>query len=238
MSTSHFKLSIPKPCPEEWNAMTPSGIGRHCSSCKKNVIDFSILSDTEIQNYFIKNQGQVVCGHFRNTQLERIRIQLPNYFFEKKIPLWQKYLIVILFCFGNNLYSIDISVGNKNGLNAQTIQTEVSKSHTNRSSLKKKKLKVKKIKNETTLILKEFTETELWTTGLTIPIKLRSGPDPEIVNLKSLSTDTVEKKDTSTVTINSSNETSKREPVPEKKEKNGSEFILPPPFRIRKRKWN
>ena len=38
-------LYIPKPCHEDWNKMTPTQQGKFCSSCSKQVIDFSLMSD-------------------------------------------------------------------------------------------------------------------------------------------------------------------------------------------------
>lgn len=99
--------------------MTPTEKGRFCQACSREVIDFSVLSDEEIKDFLISNAGKPACGHFNNSQLERIRVQLPGYFFQKKMPAWQKYMVVLLICFGSQMFSLDISVSN-NGLYAQT----------------------------------------------------------------------------------------------------------------------
>ncbi len=39
-----LKLSIPKPCHEDWAAMTPNEQGRHCAVCAKTVTDFTQMS--------------------------------------------------------------------------------------------------------------------------------------------------------------------------------------------------
>ena len=63
-------LYIPKPCHEDWNKMTPTERGKFCSACSKHVIDFSLMSDTQILN-ILSNQSGKVCGRFDAAQLER-----------------------------------------------------------------------------------------------------------------------------------------------------------------------
>ncbi len=62
-------ISIPKPCHENWDAMTPKDQGRFCLSCEKIVTDFTRMPDYEIIN-FLKNHKST-CGRFTNTQLQR-----------------------------------------------------------------------------------------------------------------------------------------------------------------------
>ena len=65
------KISIPKPCNENWNSMSPNKNGRFCNSCNKTVIDFTKMNNPEIQKYFIENSGQErICGHFKLNQIE------------------------------------------------------------------------------------------------------------------------------------------------------------------------
>ena len=63
-----FKISVPEPCSENWNAMKPHGNGRLCENCKKVVVDFSQLSDKELYSYFSSGQP-IPCGRFHNSQL-------------------------------------------------------------------------------------------------------------------------------------------------------------------------
>ena len=64
-------LRIPQPCPESWDAMTPSGPGRHCAACQKVVVDFSLKSDAEILAILARAGGGETCGRFGADQLER-----------------------------------------------------------------------------------------------------------------------------------------------------------------------
>lgn len=69
---------IDEPCHEDWNKMTPADKGRHCTSCAKIVIDFSIMSDHEIVAYF-KQSKTSTCGHFKAGQLNRpLEIHAPK----------------------------------------------------------------------------------------------------------------------------------------------------------------
>ena len=65
-----MQLHIPTPCHENWNAMSPKEQGRFCGSCQKTVVDFSMMTDKEIVDYFSKATHQV-CGRFSGTQLNK-----------------------------------------------------------------------------------------------------------------------------------------------------------------------
>lgn len=64
-----MRLSVPKPCHEDWNKMTLNEQGAFCKVCAKTVVDFSAMSDDEVLNYF-KNKGEEkTCGRFKASQL-------------------------------------------------------------------------------------------------------------------------------------------------------------------------
>lgn len=65
-----MKITIPKPCHENWDLMTPAEKGRFCSVCTKVVRDFTDCSDEEIVSE-ISNSEEKICGNFRTTQLNR-----------------------------------------------------------------------------------------------------------------------------------------------------------------------
>ncbi|MDB5252511.1 MAG: hypothetical protein JWP27_1680 [Flaviaesturariibacter sp.] len=84
-------LSVPEPCHEGWDQMSPTGKGRFCGSCQKEVIDFSTMSDAQLAAFFKKPAGSV-CGRFLENQLNNPinvpRKHLPwlRYFFQVAVP--------------------------------------------------------------------------------------------------------------------------------------------------------
>ncbi len=71
-----IQLSIPNPCSQNWDEMTPSGNDRHCAHCSTTVIDFTTCTDAELYQFFAKGNDHV-CGRYLSTQLDRpIRIPL------------------------------------------------------------------------------------------------------------------------------------------------------------------
>jgi len=109
-----FKLSIPKPCFEGWENMLPNEQGRYCNSCAKTVVDFSVMSDEAVQQYFIAHYDQKICGRFKNTQLQRIIIELPQNIFRIQLPFWKRFLVAFLICFGGSFLAIDTTMAGVN----------------------------------------------------------------------------------------------------------------------------
>ncbi len=64
-----YKVSINKPCPENWKNFTPNSTGGYCSSCQKNVTDFTKMSDNEVIN-FLSNSSGSNCGRLTHSQLQ------------------------------------------------------------------------------------------------------------------------------------------------------------------------
>ena len=91
-----LQLSIPEPCHENWQTMTPTDQGRFCNACAKEVIDFSMMTDTEMLNYFTTLTHEKVCGRALPAQLERV-ISKPKE--PKKRLFWYWNYIVMFFMF-------------------------------------------------------------------------------------------------------------------------------------------
>lgn len=67
-----LKITIPKPCHENWDGMTPDEKGRFCSLCAKSVVDFTAMPRNEVERYLIENSDKEVCGRFTGAQLHRV----------------------------------------------------------------------------------------------------------------------------------------------------------------------
>lgn len=76
-------ISIPKPCHEDWNAMTPdpgSEAGRaprFCDSCQHSVADLTTASDAELVALFTSD-ARPKCARFDPRQLERVLGEAPT----------------------------------------------------------------------------------------------------------------------------------------------------------------
>jgi hypothetical protein len=71
-----MKISIPKPCNQNWSEMTPEQQGAFCKVCAKVVIDFSDMSDEEVLAYFEKKKEEKTCGRFRVSQLSPYEMKI------------------------------------------------------------------------------------------------------------------------------------------------------------------
>lgn len=99
-------FSIPKPCHENWDAMTQEEKGRFCSVCSKTVTDFTQMSTAEITIYLRQNNGNRVCGRFRNDQLEeKVVINIPKKVLYSQTKFINVFLLALLISMGSMLFS-------------------------------------------------------------------------------------------------------------------------------------
>jgi hypothetical protein len=75
MTRNSIHISIPKPCHESWDRMDATAQGAFCHSCRKEVIDFSAMTDREVVEYLAKHQTG--CGRLRKDQLDTM-ISIPR----------------------------------------------------------------------------------------------------------------------------------------------------------------
>lgn len=74
MRNKAFKLTIEKPCSQNWDTMESNMGERYCAQCSKNVIDLTNLSDIEILAVIKRTKGEL-CGRVTRKQLEQVFIQ-------------------------------------------------------------------------------------------------------------------------------------------------------------------
>ncbi len=109
-TTNNFRISIPKPCHEDWNKMTPDEKGAFCKVCSKSVHDFTKKSAEEIKTVLIEEMsaGKKVCGRFNEDQVETP---------PKNLDAWslnfqkvKKFAMALFLVFGGYLFnSIKVS---------------------------------------------------------------------------------------------------------------------------------
>lgn len=202
--------------------MVPDEQGRHCSACSKTVIDFTNFTDQEIADYFIALNGQGVCGHFKNQQIDRIRIELPETILTTRLARWKKFLVICMLVFGTSIFPFETALS----------QTIIASTMTEPIKKKSKKKIKKKIIPE--INFKELTEVfttdgfiSMRTTGLTyIPIP----PSPTILECIR---PTSEISDEDKSIIEGKGE-SPKEKKPEPASKESEFYILPKTQRIRR----
>ena len=107
----HFKLTIPKPCHENWNEMTPNEKGRFCRSCAKTVVDFTQFSEKQVQEYLLKNRHQKVCGHFYRKQLDSLVIEIPERVIFHKHSFRSLFVLALVLTMGTMLLSCKTESG-------------------------------------------------------------------------------------------------------------------------------
>lgn len=117
----YYKITIPKPCHEDWNIMTPSEKGRFCSSCHKTVVDFTKLSNSQIQDYLYEHKHEKVCGHFRKTQLDTIHITIPIKVIQTTYSFRKTFLLALLIAMGTTLMNCTNTEGKKQKIETVTV---------------------------------------------------------------------------------------------------------------------
>lgn len=62
-------ITIKKACKENFNTFNKTELGGYCNSCEKEVIDFTTMTQEEINNYFLVPKVNT-CGRFKSSQLQ------------------------------------------------------------------------------------------------------------------------------------------------------------------------
>ena len=94
------KVSIPKPCRQDWQQMTPVEQGHHCHLCGKVVTDFSRMTNGEIVNYLAQHSN--TCGRFMHHQLDDINRGL-NCLGSNTDTGWRKWVMTFVL-FGSTMF--------------------------------------------------------------------------------------------------------------------------------------
>ncbi|WP_323789385.1 carboxypeptidase-like regulatory domain-containing protein [Psychroserpens sp.] len=72
---NQLNLEIQTPCSENFNQFKSTAKGGFCSSCEKEVIDFTKMNAQETINYFKNRTNKNTCGRFKSSQLASLNSQ-------------------------------------------------------------------------------------------------------------------------------------------------------------------
>ena len=69
---NRLHLNITTPCSKNFDQFSSTVKGGFCGSCQKEVIDFTIMSTSEIITFFNHPATQNSCGRFHYNQLKTL----------------------------------------------------------------------------------------------------------------------------------------------------------------------
>jgi hypothetical protein len=101
------RISIPEPCHENWNKMTPDQKGAFCKVCNKSVHDFSQKTALEVEEILVKEGEGKVCGRFSIHQLEPPKnLEIPYNLLPRNISPFRAFALAVFLVFGTALFGI------------------------------------------------------------------------------------------------------------------------------------
>jgi hypothetical protein len=96
MTPTHFRITLDKPCSQNWDALPNRGEGKFCEHCSKTLLDFTSLSDEELFRK-IRTASANVCGRVSPHQLNRnMLVGNPE---RKASSFWNRVLAAALLYF-------------------------------------------------------------------------------------------------------------------------------------------
>src|ERR1051326_335901 len=100
-----FRITIPRPCHEDWNKMTPQQQGNFCKSCSKLVYDFSKMSDAQLTDFLSKRKEEKICGRFNSSPLAPPeKLSVPIDILPKGMNSFRAFALSLFFVFGPKLF--------------------------------------------------------------------------------------------------------------------------------------
>lgn len=112
----NLKISIPKPCHEDWSKFTPDEKGAFCKVCSKSVHDFTKKSAEEISIILIDEMsaGKKVCGRFNEDQLTPVSQVIPSLSpYALNFKRVKRFAMALFLVFGGFLFNSTKSTAQK-----------------------------------------------------------------------------------------------------------------------------
>jgi len=106
------RISIPKPCHEDWNQMTPDQKGAFCSVCNKSVHDFSRKSAEEVEKILLQEEEGKICGRFSTSQIQvPSDLEIPFNLLPRNISPFRAFALAVFLVFGTTLFGLTDTFG-------------------------------------------------------------------------------------------------------------------------------
>lgn len=99
------KVSIPDPCSEDWNEMSPTERGAFCQKCQIDVVDFTYKSPNEIKTILMDNRGKHLCAHIKKSQIEQLNLDYAIWENQSVRTFHSKFLWACIMVFGMSLFT-------------------------------------------------------------------------------------------------------------------------------------
>jgi len=83
-----MRISINKPCHENWAEMTPTQQGAFCQKCAVDVVDFSEKSPQQVKEILLAKRNDHICGRFSKNQLVGLNEVYENWT-DQSVPVFR-----------------------------------------------------------------------------------------------------------------------------------------------------
>lgn len=93
---SYNTIHQPFTCSENWDAMSPTDVGRHCASCQTQVVDFTRMTDGEVVAFLSQYSPERRCGRFREDQVDRTLLAAAQ-----PVTGWRRWAVATVLLLGS-----------------------------------------------------------------------------------------------------------------------------------------
>lgn len=120
----HFIPTVAKPWSQDWSQMQPSASGRFCAACAHEVVDFTGMSATQIQEILISGSSNRSCGRFESRQLGHNIIMVPKAILVSQTNFKKSFLLALFVVMGGSLFSCTQEIGEKSALDGVEVSDD------------------------------------------------------------------------------------------------------------------
>lgn len=100
-------ITIPEPCSENWNEMTPNEKGAFCQKCALDVYDFTNKTADEIREVLTLNIAAPVCMRIEPKQLDELNADFSAWKINNKQSYHRAWVFTFFVVFGLTLFSCE-----------------------------------------------------------------------------------------------------------------------------------